>query len=826
MTHNTEVHRDAVPQRPIGAATAVEAIASSARIGVSPITAASAALSESIPRLAAERGRLRAAEQPDSTAIAQLDLQLSRVLDDVLPHLSSARDLRAATYARAKELHEVARLTEAERILCEHSLGAGLAQGRVLDQAELDRHRAAIARYRATHSDLFTRYPGFSEQVETMCAAQERKGITMRLDADKVAMTISIALRRFMPDVRTLNDALSSKTPLELRLIKEAFQQRYGEPIESFIESTFSRPGLGIFLPVKAMRNRALHLLENDHISATADALFLAIASKFKKPFGGIVEILRNTPAGLLHQVPDAFRRLYSDDAPKFERALSKFSATERLIIDSLIEGRSDEANALAIKNALSGPPSKMYIAYRTLEAAGRDARYGIHVAFNQLFAGQSFDAAVANMPEGAVKDRVRAFLSGDLERQRAAIVRCALEDIGEETIVRLFEGMDLASRREHIRSFEQVYHREFLHQAKEWLRPADHYYIEALCQAEQAPKAEIIWHCVDGLGTDELGIKHALSGMTELEIASLRSDYAKLSAQRRSDGMSENLDARLKRETSGDAWHDIKRLLRGIPENLDELHDRIAARHRHERSGPWIRRVDLISREGGVMDRDVAIACEYYETHIKHRNPSADEKCRFETLARYASRDMLGFRITKNDWSDFIANTGSTALAIATLLPLAPVTHSIESTFLRIAALGAMAGLVRGAGRLGMKAMLKGDGYGREEIVRDSLITAAEASTAFLSRFLPISLLRRPIDIGAKMGLKAIIRLGETNDLERVPAHAFSLRDLHRAFDDDHHIAQSDHAPLDIAALADCADGLCSLHALDHSFEQSLRQL
>ena len=99
---------------------------------------------------------------------------------------------------------------------------------------------------------------------------------------------------------------------------------------------------------------------------------------------------------------------------------------------------------------------------------------------------------------------------------------------------------------------------------------------------------------------------------------------------------------------------------------------------------------------------------------------------------------------------------------------------------------LGALFGLgvaaaSRGLTRFGIKWRLKGSGYGREEMARDVVVTTVEVMTFFLSRFVPSSLLSKPLDIGARIGLSAFVHHQEIADNDLTPMHAMKVSDMPR---------------------------------------------
>lgn len=225
-------------------------------------------------------------------------------------------------------------------------------------------------------------------------------------------------------------------------------------------------------------------------------------------------------------------------------------------------------------------------------------------------------------------------------------------------------------------------------------------------------------------------------------------------------------------------------------------------------------------------MDRDVRAADEYYRAHILDKSPSREELQRFETLVRFCNRDMAGFRMTKNDWSDFLAKTTSGVSAIAAVLPLAALTQGVAQPWAHALMVAAAAGLVQGGVQFAIKAKLKGDGFGREEKLRDLAQTALCAGSFYITKFLPFSLLRRPIDFGTKIGIKTIVRLGEAGDADRTPAHALTLRDLKRVLDDASGVEPAEAPAEPLSEHADGTRGVCSLESHDVRFEKCLRRL
>lgn len=665
-----------------------------------------------------------------------------------------------------------------------HALESGLAQGRTLQPERVQLHQDALAALRVKAAVVTPDPLAFQRRFDALLEREEQRGIRMRLDADKVAMTISIGLRRIIPDCATLYDVLDGKTALELTLIREAFHQRYEEPIEQFVQRTLSRPWLRFIIPAEASKNRALHLLRGERAEAAVDTIYLALVHPFRKPFHTIVETLRKCEPEELAQIPDLFLRNYDTKLVKLVKLLSAFSPIEQQAIEALLQGKRLDAEVFLIERGLLGPARRYDRVFETLERLGPKRLPEIVGCFETYFPTTSFRQAVSSMKPGPGRDRALAFIDRDDGRFDAAVVRCAIERIGSLNLKDLFRAHDRPGRRALVKAYEATYGRSFWDDVWSKRRRAEYFAITEVYRHGSVPKAHQLWCCVRGLGTDEQGIKNILNGLTKQEIDQLAIEYANLQRQRGFFKRPGNLERRLRWETSGDAWYDVKRLLSGVPSNTAAMYQRLLTHHAHERSGALIYRVDLLTREGAVMDRDVASARAFYQSAIAGNEPQPAERVRFETLVRFCHRSFQGFRVAKNDISDVFANVASGVVAFSTALPTAFMIAGVLPPAQSIAIIAAVAATSRAVTRLGLKFALKGAGYGREEVARDLIVSTLEGSTFFLSKFLPLSLLQRPLDFGAKMGLRRMVRFGETSDTQRLAAHAMTLRNLHSDVD------------------------------------------
>lgn len=758
-----------------------------AAMGPPASTAVVADLQERLVQLAEERGSIRAQINPDPLALQDVDRRFDAAISEALTIAPCDTPGYDTVYRVAKEAHDEMRLEAVEKLLRESSLRCGLAQGRDFDAEAVRTERTFIAAYREAQKDLFSHYPDLNRRVDALLDMEEKRGIRMRLDADKIAITISIALRRFMPDAKTVIEALSGKRAHELELIKDAFKSRYNLDLAAFIRQAFDRPGLRYLLPTQAIVDRAADLLEGK--KCPSDVVYTSHPARLAKEF--------------------------------LQAAFPARAELAKLESSNTLENR-----ALQLGHALDAGPKKAHRVFEILERVGRDRLQALQLEYSECFAGENLDEAIDAMPPSYSKDRAQAFLNDDTARYNAALIGCCIQRIGKASLISFLEDYHVQGRRDLIANFEKVYKADFWEAVERKLRKADVSYLRALYESDDVPKAERIWHSVDGPGTDEHGIRSTLNGMTRAQIVQLEAEYFELSRGRTWTGRPEHMEQRLRWETSGDAWHDIERLLKGVPEDVHAMHDRLMECYAHERSGSWIRRVDAFTREGEVMDREVGAAHEYYEKNIRDKSPSPDVVRRFETMVRFCNRDMIGFRMTKNDWSDFVANTSSAVAAIASVLPLAHLTSGIPRAYVHAAVVALGAGIIQGGVQFFLKVKLKGDGFGREEKVRDISLSALRAGSFYLSKFLPISVLRRPIDIGTKMGLKTIIRLGETSDVQRTPAHALTLRDLRRALDEDSSSESVSEADGELSDEVGTLGRSCSTSHQDIPFERSLRRL
>ncbi len=823
----------------------------SARFGLARSVCDASSFAETqLPRLqallldrAADRGKRRAlcADMAESKNSDQDFFRLIRAASNRLP-----QEERETLGAGLRRSYDQARIAEFGRRIESSALQLGLQQGRTLDLAGVELARKELHQqcnsHRHAHTDLYLRYPSLGRRVDEVCAEREQLGLEMRQHAEKEAITLSVALRRFFPHFKDAFALLRDRTELERTLVDDAFVQRYGKSILQEFEDVCTRPGFSLVYPTERISQRAKNLMRGDHAAAAADALVAAVQQKGFRRYERIRDALREIAPEHMSVVAAQFEQSASSAQPSFRDLSKEFKHPNNAIIAALLRGDSVLAHTIELKTLLNDKKGGAVAACEQLEAVPVGQLAALVARFDCTSTNSLYQTITQlTGASRALKQRMFSYLEWQNagrhhtdfwgpearsipaeRRYLVAGVRCAVERLGSTTVGEWFDGEDAFTRRAMVADYHLIYGSRLDQDLQQNFRRRTRLLSETLIREGHLPDEEAIYQCVDGIGTDVLGIKAVLKHKRVSEIAALDMHFRSIMRERH--GKEQSLAERLERETSGDDLHDMRMLLQGWPESAAGWVERVESTHRHERSG-WFRRLDLITREGPVMDRDVRALREYYLKETKNGELSKEAAKRIEIMSRMCLRDMTIFRKTKNAMADVVANLSGGVASGITLLAAAQAGIQIHSHFWSV---GLLVFGTSAIVRYSIKKSLKGYGYSTEEVLQDLAFGTVDGMAPMLAKFSPSQVLKQGLNLGAKIGGKtAVGRIGKSFLQQRLLLRPLVEGGLNQALDLSDGPKSEDRSACVLEnGATNSGPDVCSTATSDMAFERALARL
>ena len=213
------------------------------------------------------------------------------------------------------------------------------------------------------------------------------------------------------------------------------------------------------------------------------------------------------------------------------------------------------------------------------------------------------------------------------------------------------------------------------------------------------------------GMFTDDKAVNKVLEGKTKAEIEELKKKYADLTGQ--------DMEKQLVSRTGGDAGFEVQMNLKGKPETPEEMVARANERHEHQRGNP-VRNffVDTFGGEAGKdLDRQNQRINTAYDK-AKEGDGQVDQG-EFAQISQLADWNKIDAKAVQ-ERTDSIANAAGTVASVTAGVALTIATAGAASP-VRAAALVAGGS---GAAMMATKALVKGGGYGGDELKSDLVDT------------------------------------------------------------------------------------------------------
>lgn len=634
--------------------------------------------------------------------------------------------------------------------------------------------------------------------------------------AETIAAQLTRLCRALQPDVFAIARLLLDLDHEQLRLVSRVFRDRCGHDLQHEFDRRFSDSCLD------AVR----HALHGDRHSCHADLLIVALSGWRARRATRVRQLLDMIGTQNIALVENRLTARCGAKQPC--DGLTTFIARhvprviDRLEFFHRINKRDALADACRIHSLLSSNSwfqsrvdDRAVRALQILERADPEKRAEIvrqhALTFGRTLGDGSSCHDATSRLSAPLQDLFRAVLAGDVPLASVHKLRCAFAGIHREWIgeMALFKSADeLAELRQRFtdvskRAFDVEFRRatQTAPALVRWIFGDEYLAVKDLYYKGTLSLAELLAHCIFGVGTDVAGIKRILGNLGEQEIRELRREY-------RATFPGHKLKADLRREVSGDDRFDVLRLLKGCPQSGDAWLRAVNERAAYEREGRFAKRahrsvVALGSRipqrlslvrnltrnyedEGRLLERDFH--------HVRdleiRRNASNDVDSVYEDQIIAAGRRFMvtadAFRAAKNDVVNFVANavagmTGATAavgcgiaLGPATLIQLGIAVG--PATLIGVAAVVGAAVAVNAGVRGTVKYLIKGEAYGHEEIALDLLRSLISGTGSLFSAFPGQVIIKRLTATLTQTGLDALLDV-VSRPHKRTLGHNFGAR-------------------------------------------------
>ncbi|MCT7973038.1 eCIS core domain-containing protein [Laspinema olomoucense] len=553
--------------------------------------------------------------------------------------------------------------------------------------------------------------------VEKKNDTQETKDLVNSQEMLQAADALYKAMEGWGTDEKTIMNTLRGKTLQQIDAIKRVYLDHYGRSLEHDLKDELSGKDL----------KEALAYLRADAAESAAKGLENSL-SWLNDDEEKIEEILMSLP----NKEIDA---LQTNHPETIKKVLSSLGGFDKKVVQALLAKNKPLAIAYRLQGAMKGAGTdeeavqkylkehqtelpKIKAAYKNI--TNRDLETDIDSEFSD------------NWLTGAEKTLTKSLLETDPYTQAAARIYNAAYGSGtnEAAIYNEFKGKSKeecdkikeAYDKNHggEGAFQRMIHDEFsdLGWGKE-LTKVQQYSTDGKLDPVFALK-----DAMSGTGTNEEQIKEILGDKTKQEIEAIKARYKK--------EIGLDLETELKSELGGRDWHEVKLMLGGKPETMQEKWLVIKARYDFEiGGGSWAfsRWVMSSAQDLGFTTSKLQLEKQYArlqqiydeKTGLKDGYTEQD----FERVYNYTETDVKNYEEAKNAVTDaIVTGVNITAAIIATCLTAGTATPWL------VAAVTAAGGAIG----IAIKYGIQGDAYGVEDFGIDVVVVAVTAALAGLA--------------------------------------------------------------------------------------------
>ncbi|MFZ5961659.1 hypothetical protein ACOXXX_01795 [Thalassococcus sp. BH17M4-6] len=558
------------------------------------------------------------------------------------------------------------------------------------------------------------------------------------LDGDPVIEAVGAlneAMAGLGTDEDTIMKVLRGKTAEQRARIVEEYRRRYGVDLNAALKSEMSSHDL----------DRSQALLAGNTAKADAIALDQAMHGGFLG-WGTDEKKIEDTYAAIRadaakKQVPDGKGGMRPLTAQELEEEVRRRNAHVEVAYNDKYGTPGDQKSALraAYKSELSGPDLDLATALADNDLVAADAarlereRQGFYTD----------DDVVNNVLETQYTRSLDALKRDPKWRaEREALQKKAAKEhwdpykiaAAERALDRRMEEAAKAGAQQNMAALENTYDTKYSRWGKGGLKVMIAYNMSGtdkekaqtlLKQGGHLTRAQRFDYATRGLGTDEDDAKKALAGATAAEIAEIDKQRAKQGLP----SVKKTIDS----EMSGRDNFDTKMLAKGVPENADQEIAQAREKARYElRNSP----VGGLQRE--VLKKRMARMEKQYKLI---NDPKADPFERRRALDQFRQRGQ-GVQAGVDSYRaqvDAMTDAVATGVAIAAAVTVTALTAGAAGLVIA----GALGALAAASATMTVKAVMKGEAYGTDEMAIDAVVGIVDAAAAMATAGMGNALLR-----------------------------------------------------------------------------------
>ena len=564
-------------------------------------------------------------------------------------------------------------------------------------------------------------------------------GIRSKIYLEQVASEIHRLLRIPGTRSRAIFDLVSALGLIDIKHLLAVYQDRYqADLIESVAKHT---SGLG--------SRRVLAFLEGRRAEASALSIYFAIKKyRYRRSHrlltNAVYNSLKQLPRGTRRQVRtlllDCFARpnLPNYLPPHIAEALElmlRGSATEALFacyLDGLKRG--DLAALLELVRETS-PTELLRLCRFSQQQRGVD----LVVETTRRF-GSSISCEL-----------VVSYLGGEVDNISALELELALRRSSESWIGDFFRGKPTEERERLVAVYNNRFQpKTFAQELAQRVFWRDAEIISDLVAFGSVSPGKLLWFCLAGFGTDEDGICDILAALSPTERVTAISEFRNYwvarapIVERLAPNLFGDFCRRARFECSGDAWCDISAIIKDSNLNPTE---RVIDLYGHERSGPLLKQLLRVLREGAVMERDVSSLLDP-GFHTVDFNDQPHKRLLL-SIAEFSCRN---FRHVKHAVGNQLTalGAGCCCLLVTAIVPI----YLANLTTIMICV-----GFTSIASRIAIKTLIKGSGYHKNEKILDLVFGAIDGITLLLSQLFRHAVLKSGSRMAGKAGINKSVR-------------------------------------------------------------------
>ncbi|MBD1924414.1 DUF4157 domain-containing protein [Microcoleus sp. FACHB-831] len=567
-------------------------------------------------------------------------------------------------------------------------------------------------------------------QVEGKNDTEEQKNLVRSQEMLQAADALYKAMEGWGTDEDTIMRTLRGKTKEQSQAIKQIYLDHYGKTLEYDLKDELSGKNL----------KEAFAYLGADQAYSAAKGLENSL-SWINDDEEKIEEILMSLEDTEIERLNLTHKKI-------IDKVLSSLGGFDKKVIQELLNKNKPKAIAYRLQEAMKGMGTDEKAVYKYLQdksAAELDAikkEYQIITGGqlqkdNSIKGGKSLEADIDaefsdNGLTGAEKTIAESLLEEDDSKKAAARIYKAAYGGGtdEEAIYNEFKGKSKDDCDKIKSAYDQKYgkgafQRMIEGEFSDTGRGNELTKVKQYSEKGNLDPVFALEDAMNGLGTSEAQIKEVLCDKTKQEIEDIKTRYRKETGK--------GLYNQLKSELSGRDWHEVKLLLTGKPETMQEKWTLIQLRYEFEMgSGSnWFSRLVMTGAQDlGFTTSQLQLEKQYWRLQqiidkdgtLINGHTEQD----FEQVYNYTETDVKNYEEAKNSVTEAIVTGINITTAIVATCLSGGTVLGLTGPWL----VAAITGIGGGLG-IAIKRGMQGDAYGAEDIGIDLLVATVTAALA-----------------------------------------------------------------------------------------------